>query len=211
MSVACIIQARIKSTRLPAKTMFALPTGRTVIQEVIYRCSRINGIDHTIVAIPDDKSCDWFHEHIIPYSRTIRGPEDDVLHRYKIAADAVGAKHIMRITADCPCLDSVVAEQLLDLHLAENYDYTSNCWPRTYPVGYDCEVFRYSLLEEADKKATHQICREHVTPYFNGSYPAEQMSNVSRGNLAQNVDESDIRLTLDTVDDYIRICDFLRK
>jgi spore coat polysaccharide biosynthesis protein SpsF (cytidylyltransferase family) len=143
-------------------------------------------------------------------ARTIRGPEDDVLKRYAIAAKAVGATQIMRITADCPCLDSIVAEQVLDLHLSGGYDYTANCWPRTYPQGYDCEVFSRELLFEADEKATHHICREHVTPYFNGSYEYEQMSNVKRGNLAQEVDESDIGLTLDTVDDYIRICDFLR-
>ena len=53
MTVAAIVQARLGSTRLPAKVLLPLPTGRTVIEEVLYRCTRIPGVHVVVAAIPD--------------------------------------------------------------------------------------------------------------------------------------------------------------
>lgn len=210
LTIACIVQARLNSSRLPGKTMLMLPTGRTVIQEVMHRASKIKGVDNFAVAIP--RGCEPLHNHIVSNSvvngvawSVIVGPEDDVLRRYHIAAWISNADHIMRITADCPCIDHTVCTQVLSMHIDGGYAYTSNVWPRTFPVGYDCEVFTWRVLDEANEKAASPVCREHVTPYFNGSFPEEQASNIRRGNVSQDVDESGIRLTLDTISDYVAI------
>jgi spore coat polysaccharide biosynthesis protein SpsF (cytidylyltransferase family) len=189
-----------------------LPTGRTVLREVMYRCRQIVGVDKFVVAVPYPGDCDFLIRHVqssgLGFSVAV-GPEDDVLTRYAMAAQMVDADHVMRITADCPCLNPMVCARVLKLHLDGGFDYTANCWPRTYPQGYDCEVFTRRVLDAANRKSTHRICREHVTPYFNGSFPDERMSNIRCGNLSQDVDESHIRLTLDTVSDYDTICHHL--
>lgn len=209
MTVACIIQARIKSTRLPGKTMLMLPTGNTVIQEVMHRCSQIEGIDRWAVAIPDTPDCLLLHDHILGYStrspwHVYAGSENDVLSRYHTAASCLGATHIMRITADCPCLDPKVCSDVLHLHLEGRYGYTSNVHPRSYPAGYDCEVFTREILDWADYNSAG-LGREHVTT---------DMSDKEKwhtGNFAQEIDESHMRLTLDDISDYVMICNHLTR
>ena len=208
-NVACLIQARVKSTRLPGKTMLILPGGRSVIHEVMKRCGRIKGIDRHAVVIPDTADCLLLHDQIMGAASCCEGEwhvycgsETDVLSRYYRAAKILGAQHIMRITADCPCIDPEVCSQVLALHLEGGYDYTSNVWPRTHPIGYDCEVFTRELLEWAHATNTG-LAREHVTT---------NMSDASRwriGNLSQEIDESGARLTLDTIDDFVAIWRYL--
>ena len=207
----CIIQARIKSTRLPAKTMLILPTGHTVVQKVVWRCFQIEGIDKVVLAIPDSDDCDILVQEASRISHetgkecfVFRGSELDVLSRYYHAWEAFGGDHIMRITADCPCLDPEVCSQVLKMHLQRAAGYSSNVWPRTYPQGYDCEVFTKQLLLHVHRNDTRRITREHVTTPMAAGRFCGYAWRVS--NLTQEKDESEIRLTLDTIDDYIRIC-----
>lgn len=235
MVVACIVQARVKSSRLPAKTMLLLPTGRTAVEETLWRCLRIEGVTHVVVAIPDTPDCDlleyhlatsrWFMASKHPYIengwaeatdgvksfvRIVRGSEDDVLSRYHKAAEVVDATTIMRITSDCPCLQTHICENILSLHISGGYDYTSNCFPRSFVQGFDCEVFSREMLDAAHLRAKDKICREHVTPFFNGSFDSEQIEYAERGNYRQDADDSQKSLTLDTVEDFIAICAHMR-
>lgn len=190
--------------------MLWLPTGRIVVNEVLHRCSRIGGIDSIVLAIPDTSDCDILVEasklrpdYRIPY-RVVHGPEQDVLARYAMAAERVDADVIMRITSDCPCIDPGVCEAVLQKFLSERQngvEYCSNVWPRSYPTGYDCEVFSRAALDRAHKEATDAADREHVTPYM--------VRNETKANVCQDIDESNVRITLDTVDDYIEICKHL--
>jgi spore coat polysaccharide biosynthesis protein SpsF len=215
MIVAAIVQARLKSSRLPGKTMLQLKSGKTAVCETLERCGDIVGVTHVVAAVPDTLECDFMVEHIsrsvemrlLPQHRfsIIRGPELDVLARYAIAAQMVHADIICRITSDCPLIRPEICSTVIRKLIDDKLDYCSNCWPRTYPHGYDCEAFTRRVLDEAYEKSTHPMCREHVTPYFNGSFPEDQMENVLRGNVEQDINESEVRLTLDTVDDYIRI------
>jgi spore coat polysaccharide biosynthesis protein SpsF len=172
MVTACIVQARLGSTRLPAKVLLPLPTGRTVLEEVLFRCQEIPGIDVVVAAIADDAGSDILVPFVekaasartphhlqrgwdnIPFENVkvicVRGPEHDVLARYAKAAEAVKADVIMRITADCPLIDPQVCGDVLKLQQSTGADYVSNAWPsRHFPHGYDCEVFTMEVLERA--------------------------------------------------------------
>lgn len=207
--VAIIVQARIRSSRLPAKTMLLLPNGLSVIENVLYNCRAIKKDAVVCAVIPDTPDCDILAKHITNSDackgvKILRGPEDDVLRRYLIAAYALNAKHIMRITSDCPLISPDICSLVLDEHMnATPSGYTSNVHPRSFPHGYDCEVFTKDLLIQADATATDQYDREHVTPWI-----VRNAENVL--NVAQDRDESDIRFVLDTVDDYINICEVFR-
>ncbi len=205
-TVACIIQARIGSSRLPAKTMLMLPTGRTVLAEVMWRCSQIKGIDRFVLATPvaDIRILSYgFLGSVFPVKWEVAvGSETDVLSRYHMAAESAGADHIMRITADCPVLDPVICSAILSLHLSGEFDYTSNVHPRSYPMGYDCEVFTRKLLDWANEENTG-LAREHVTTKMSD----QGMFKI--GNLSQDLNQGNVRLTLDDVDDYRVICEYL--
>ncbi len=203
MTVAAIIQARVRSTRLPAKTLLPLPNGNLVIEEVIHRCQQIEGVDVVAVAVPD--SGDVF-ERVLQGAVLksgavlVTGSEHDVLGRYAKAAHELGADVIMRITSDCPLLSPQVCGEVLKLQDVTGADYASNCWPaRHFPHGWDCEVFTAQALRRANAEATEAYDREHVTPFI-------QRHSMSRSVFLKAMeDRSHIRWTLDTIDDYAAI------
>jgi len=224
--VACIVQARIGSTRLPAKTMLPLPTGRSVVREVMARCLQIKGVDKFVLAIPDAPENDMLAEHTFepqamydlvrkPVGDTesiklvefqlYRGSEHNVLSRYLGAADMVGADVVMRITSDCPCLDPEVCANVLEAHLHTGVDYTSNVEPsRTFPHGFDCEVFWYHNFWDSRDQMRVDV-DEHVTTWMR---KGPEVKRYCVGNPAG--DQSHIRLTLDTLDDYVAIWKHLK-
>ncbi len=200
MVTAAIVQARLGSTRLPAKVLLPLPTGRTVLEEVFHRCGQIPGVDVVVCAIPDTPDNDILLDATCIIDRWVRGPEQDVLARYAKAAEAAGADVIMRITADCPLINPIVCHSVLSEIEMSGVDYASNTMPRTWPQGLDCQVFTRNLLKRADVLATDPDHREHVCPWM------ERVPTPSkRANVTAPEDRSQLRWTLDTLEDYVRI------
>ena len=46
----------------------------------------------------------------------------------------------MRLTADCPLLESSIIDQVISMVYFEGADYASNTLAHTWPDGLDCEV-----------------------------------------------------------------------
>ena len=179
------------STRLPGKVLLPL-NGRTVIGEVLTRCARIK-TDDLVCAVPDTPENDILAVKAAQYARVVRGPEHDVLARYVMAS--MGFDVVMRITADCPLL----CPELCNTVLAAlgDYDYASNVEPRTFPQGFDCEVFtRKALMRSCREHGCS--CREHVTTCLRTG-PFRRTNVESPWKLEG-------RVTLDTEDDYRTIC-----
>ena len=78
----------------------------------------------------------------------------------------------------------------------DKYDYVNNTLERTYPRGYDIEIFSFEALEEAFNKAKLKYEREHVTPYI-----YDQKNNFRILCYKNNQDYSKYRITLDTKED----------
>ena len=200
MTTACIIQARLGSTRLPAKVLLPLPTGRMVIEEVVFRCRQIKGVDVVVAAVSEDDGSDIVARVAASAgAHVVRGPERDVLKRYKIAAECVCASVVMRVTSDCPLVDPAVCAEVLAVQQA-NRGYVSNTLPRTWPQGYDCEAFDMSLLHLADQQAESAYDREHVTPWMQ-----KQLICLGPNVKKPGEPQGFIRLTLDTPEDYVAI------
>lgn len=197
MKTVCIVQARMGSTRLRGKVLLAL-NGHTVIGEVLSRCNKIAGVDEVVCAIPDTEENNILENIAGKSVRVVRGPEDDVLLRYRQAAAEADADIIMRITGDCPLLSPKVCAAVLNLLRSEHADYASNVHPRTFPKGMDCEVFTRGTLVRAEEKAYRAEEREHVTTWMT-------RANIKRANLL-NPYPMDGRLVLDTWRDYWNVC-----
>jgi len=216
MKTAVIIQARLGSSRLPAKILLPLPTGRTVLEEVLQRCYQIPDVDRIVIATPE-KDLDIISEYAVfvadldGYASTIEradyvgGSEHNVLARYYKAACRVNADTIMRITADCPLIDPAVCFGVLCLHKVSGAHYTSNIWPkRHHPAGYDCEVFSMEALAAAhytENKTLDEM--EHVTPLIR-SYALMKGKAVQFKPPPGEVIDQRPR-TLDTLEDYRHI------
>ena len=126
-------------------------------------------VDAVVVATSTDSSDDPLVDAVEQAGvACYRGPLDDVLARMFAAATAHEARHVVRLTADCPLIDYRVIDAVVERHVETCSDYTSNTLERTYPDGQDVEVVTLAALERAHRDARTPAEREHVTPYIYG-------------------------------------------
>ncbi|MDF1604888.1 glycosyltransferase family protein [Nocardioides sp. YIM 152315] len=195
MRLGVITQARTTSTRLPGKVLLTAG-GRTMLEHHItrlqaaglpvYVATTANATDDPIVEVADALG-----------APVHRGSEDDVLERYAETVGRFALETVVRVTSDCPLIDGrLVARGVDDYVAAGNADlYLSNTLTRSYPRGFDFEVFDAAALLEAHARADRPEEREHVTPYlYSGDRPVRS--------VARREDASEYRVTLDTPADF---------
>lgn len=199
--IAAIVQARMGSTRLPGKVLMNL-AGKPVLWHVITRLQHASLLDRICVATTRESEDDCIEESCGMWNISVyRGSRDDVLSRYYECAKRIGMQrgkedYIVRITADCPFVDPAIVDILIEKAVTGHYDYVSNTDPPTFPDGLDVEVFRFEVLETAVKEAKLNSELEHVTPFIRNN------RSFLKYNHASTPDLSNIRLTLDTCEDY---------
>jgi spore coat polysaccharide biosynthesis protein SpsF len=202
VNVLCILQARVSSTRLPGKVLKPI-LGEPMLAHQIERIGRAGRVDALTVATsdqPTDDAVAGLCERL--GVDCYRGSLDDVLDRFYRAAQRFEPSHVMRLTGDCPLTDPAILDALVELHLAGDFDYSSNVEERTYPVGLDAEIFRHAVLVRTWRDARSPYEREHVTPFM------RQAALGSRhGVLKDRIDRSNQRWTVDYPEDF----DFARR
>ncbi|BBN81097.1 spore coat protein [Pseudoalteromonas sp. A25] len=166
MKVTAFIQARMSSTRLPGKVLKDI-LGKPMLLHIVERLRHAKTLSNIVVLTSDGSSDDAIATLCQNHSiHCFRGSLDDVLGRFFAASEKYPSDHIVRITADCPLVDSLLVDSIVTKHIQQNADYTSNCHPAMYPDGLDVEVMRTAALQQANNEATSPHQREHVTPYF---------------------------------------------
>ncbi|GEN45511.1 cytidylyltransferase domain-containing protein [Alkalibacillus haloalkaliphilus] len=198
MKIVAIIQARMGSTRLPGKVLKPI-LSKPLLAYQIDQLKHSKLIDQLVIATTtasrDDAIVDFCKSQGITY---YRGSETDVLKRYEETAKTFNANVVVRLTSDCPLIDSTVVDSVIGHFLTNRaYDYVSNTIKRTFPRGMDTEVFTYELLKEADQNATLKREREHVTTYM-----TNPENKYNMGQYLAEQDYSDLRLTVDTIEDF---------
>jgi spore coat polysaccharide biosynthesis protein SpsF len=198
MMVAAIVQARMGSTRLPGKVLRALGR-RTALGQLVHRLRACHLIDRVVIATTDRDADDAIAAEAARLAiDCFRGSEEDVLSRYAGAAAASRADAIVRITADCPLIDPEVVDAVIDRLQAAGCEYASNTIRRTFPRGLDAEAFTRPALERLDALATGPgPGREHVTWLVHHRPGVFTCSSVE-----DTADNSDLRWTVDTEDDW---------
>jgi spore coat polysaccharide biosynthesis protein SpsF len=199
MATVAIVQARMRSTRLPGKVMLDL-AGEPMLVRCMRRIQRCRLVDSVVVATtrdPADESIvELSHEH---GWNCFRGSESDVLDRYYSAACVYSASVIVRITSDSPLIDPALGDRVISefMDRQPGLDYACNFLPkRSFPRGLDIEVFKFAILEAAWKEAGDPASREHVTPYIYRNQDRFRVHGV-----LNDLDQSSMRWTVDTVED----------
>ncbi len=199
--VVCIIQARLGSSRLPRKVLKLLARV-PVLEHVVRRVRAVPSIDRVVVATSTLDSDDELAAYIatLPDVSVFRGSESDVLDRYFQAAREFGAQTVIRVTSDCPFLSPAVTSETVSAYLARagEVDYVSNSLERTYPRGFDTEVFSFAALERAHAEAHEGPEREHVTLHI---YRHPEKFRLFCVKETEHPDPA-LRLTVDTPEDY---------
>lgn len=195
MKTVVIVQARLGSTRLPGKVMRPV-CGTPLIGLQLSRLQSLKSADEVIVAIPDNTSNRPLSKYLTELGyRVFLGNERDVLDRYYQAARFAGADVIVRITGDCPLIDPIVVDHLIEQFAVSDVDYASNVSPPTYPDGLDIEVFAFNALQDAWLNADDIDDREHVTKFI------RERNQYRKLNIENDEDYSFLRWTVDEQED----------
>jgi len=209
MTATALIQARMTSSRLPGKVLKPV-LGRPMLAYQLERVRRSTRIEAVVIATTTNATDDpvaAFAE--AEGAGLFRGSEDDVLSRMAGAARASGARRVVRLTADCPLLDPLVIDLVVD-RLSDPdrpVDYVTSGMPRTWPIGLDAEAMTAEALLAADREATDPYDREHVTPFLYrhperfgmASVPCPEPMGHHRWTLDEPADLELIRRVLETL------------
>ena len=142
------------SSRLPGKTLMKLDETKTTLDFVINQLSFSKLIDRIVIATTSLEKDDAIEEKASSLGiDCFRGSEMDVLDRYYKCAKKFQMKTIVRITADCPIIDPIIVDRVIEQFQNNDYDYVTNTIYRTYPIGTDTEIFSFKSLERCWNEA----------------------------------------------------------
>ena len=195
--IAIVTQARINSSRFPAKilkkiadeTLLSIHLKRIQMCKII--CKKIVATTNEPMAKEIEKIAK--NENFIVY----KGSNNNVLKRFYEATVNENLDYVVRLTSDCPLIDPSLIDNILNYTISRNLDYCSNTLIETYPDGQDIEVFKFSCLKTAYKMASKNSDIEHVTPYIkkHSSFYKGQLFTSESYNFES--DYSDVRMTVD--------------
>lgn len=205
MNIVVISQARTGSTRLPNKVMKEID-GNSLLSIHLSRLIQSKMATSVVVATTTNDQDNVIIEEAKKCKvDTHRGSENDVLDRYYHAAKSNEADIIVRVTSDCPLLDPVLIDAVIEKLIETGSDYATNTFSGRFPDGQDVEVFTMKSLEKAWENATLTSDREHVTPYIIRNKSSEDSSGESKFKVAgvdTDQDYNHVRLTVDTQSDF---------
>ena len=197
MKVLLITQARIGSTRLPGKVL--LPIGEETLLSVhlnrLRECTTINQIVvATTFEVGVESLLDICRESEVDFHQ---GSLEDVLDRFYQASVKYQPDWVIRVTSDCPLLDSRVVDQVVSKAIESDVDYCANIITEDFPDGQDVEAFKFSALERAWKEATLKSEREHVTPYIRNNSDLKGGELFTAHDVKCHSNFNSIRMTVD--------------
>jgi len=197
MKIVALVQARMGSTRLPGKVLKSI-VNKPMIELLLTRLSQSSELDEIVVAASEEVQNDKLQSVVesLGYQCT-RGSEKDVLNRFYESAKLLKADVIVRITGDCPLVDSGLVDKCIQGHKNSKVDYFSNIDPATYPDGLDVEVMSFASIERANNETDSDFDREHVTPYIRNS------DSFSKASMSHIEDLSSQRWSVDEPEDLV--------
>lgn len=204
--VVAIIQARMASNRLPGKVLMKAGK-KTLIDRIIDAAKFSDNIEKVYVATSNESSDDVLYDYLLQKNISVyRGSLENVFSRfYEISLmEKDNFENIVRLTADCPLLDSNIIDEIINEHVINGNDYTSTGLSHSYPLGQAVEVIKIKTLLSLKNKQLEDLDLEHVTRYIwkrqnefqcgSKIYVNEKFPNCS-----------ELRLTVDQIEDYILI------
>jgi spore coat polysaccharide biosynthesis protein SpsF (cytidylyltransferase family)/aryl-alcohol dehydrogenase-like predicted oxidoreductase len=206
--VRIVLQARTGSQRLPGKSL--LPVGGLPLA-VLCAHRLASTAREVVLATSADPSDDLLAatagEHGV---RTWRGSLEDVLERYLgCTSDLHDEDIVVRATADNPVPDGAFVDRLIQAFEAANASYLGSSSPEDgLPYGLSAEVFSAGALRRAAREKRDAYVNEHVTAHLRAIAGAGGI--VPRGLFFES-DRSNLRVTIDTLEDYLRVAEVFRQ
>ncbi len=198
--VRVIIQARTDSARLPAKAM--LPISGMPSAVLALKRAANTGLDVRLATSDRDVDDRLTYAARSAGMAVFRGSAENVRQRFLDACtDLVDEAIAVRLTADNLLPDGQLISELVGELSKRQHPYLNidMLWQNT-PYGLSVEVFRLGALRSAAAQTDNAIEREHVTPALRRAYESGVKPSVRF-----SPQQSAIRCTMDTFDDYQRM------
>jgi spore coat polysaccharide biosynthesis protein SpsF (cytidylyltransferase family) len=200
-----IIQARTSSTRMPGKVLLPFDQEKSILQ-IQTEIVRESLPEHNVVVATTVKPADDSIEELCESLgiAAFRGPEEDVLERFILCAEAFEADLIMRVCSDNPFLSPEYLKQLQAQFPSES-DYFSFKNASDVPAikthwGLFAEIVSLAALKKVRNLTDETLYHEHVTNYI---YSHPKVFSVNLSDAPQEVyDRNDLRFTIDTPTDF---------
>lgn len=201
-----ILQARTGSTRLPNKMVLPFYNEKGVLELLLERLkskfAKYKIVVATTMNTKDDQICDIAKRLGVDI---FRGDEADVLQRFINAAEYFSISKVIRICADNPFLDMQALSVLIEKFKDNNSDYLFYSKKDKTPTikthyGFWAEAVTLDALKKVAQMTNETLYHEHVTNYI---YSTQNLFSISNINIPIQIEENNnIRLTLDTIDDF---------
>jgi spore coat polysaccharide biosynthesis protein SpsF len=196
------------STRLPNKVLAEI-AGRPMLWQIVQRLKLAKRVDQVVIATAEGDANQpiraFAEEYGIP---CFAGSELDLIDRLRSLASLFEADALVRVTGDCPLVDPVVVDRLVEIYLSNrgSVDYVSNVLPQSYPHGLDAEVYAASTLERLWHEITHPFWREWFPAYLSEHKESFRIINVTHPvNLTHH------RWTVDYEEDLLFVREVFRQ
>ena len=199
---AIVLQARIDSVRLPGKALLLLD-GKPLVTRVMEALNNIPA-DLRILACPEDSLSSFTPLAREADFQILAGPKEDVLERYCLAIRKYSIDRVIRATGDNPFVFADAAVSVNAQASSVNADYAGFL---NLPYGAGVESVSSSALLRASEQAVLPYEREHVCPYL---YNHPELFSIYRPNAPDCWHFPDIRITVDTQEDYNRAAELYR-
>jgi spore coat polysaccharide biosynthesis protein SpsF len=164
--IAAVVQARMKSTRLPGKVMAPI-VGEPLLWHILHRLKKSALIETLCVATTRDPADDELAAYAAAQgAKVVRGPEDDVLGRLALASYTIDPDIIVRVNADAPLVDAGYVDYLIGELMRHQADFVT-LKPGVSAIHDGADVMsRWALDKLVVKAHEDPVAREHVTAYF---------------------------------------------
>ena len=202
IKVTLITQARLGSKRFPQKILKEIK-GKSLLQIHIERLKKCTKVSEIIIATTTNKADELIFKKALDWNVScFKGSENDVLDRFFLSVKDRNPDFIVRVTSDCPLIDPILIDQIIEYAIIKNVDYCSNNLVEHFPDGQDVEVMKFSALKNAWKHAKLNSEREHVTPYIRNNSSFNGISKFSSLNFKCKNNFSYVRMTVDEQNDF---------
>lgn len=196
-----IIQARMGSGRLPGKVLKMIGD-KPLLGHIIFRLEKLKNPAKVVVATSREDIDDQIEEFCMKHEVTcFRGSESNVLERYYLCAVKYGFDEIVRLTADNPFVDIEELDHLIGCFRLGVADYAHSLSSLPYGVG--AEIFTYKALEKDFRESSMPHHYEHVNEYI---WENPDKFKIVILPVEGEKERPDIRLTVDTQEDYEKAC-----
>ncbi len=198
--IAIFLAARSGSRRLPNKHFLKIQSNLRIIDLCILRLKKSKLVNKIFLCTTKKREDDRF-ENVCKLHKIklFRGSTNDVAKRIIDCANKNSINIIVRITADCPLIDTNIIDRCIKLHLRKNNDYTSNVLELSFPDGLDVEIINLDALIKSQSISKGKLNKEHVTLFVKKSKLFKKFNYKSIKNYSNR------RWTIDYLKDFFYI------